>query len=202
VSTEIQEEGVVPNSAWTSVETHYNYFRDYDPQTGRYIESDPTELHSVPNTYAYVSNSPIGNTDPWGLAPGDDYPSADAAASDAIRDINPTSIEQHLEYAGRVYKKWFGFGAYTYSLPRQGKKASSDPGSCPVTGSNRGVYHTHGGNDPGYDNENFSPADKAFSDDDKQPIYLGTPNGLIKKYIPVPVSPLNGLVTTIGSGAL
>ena len=24
---------------------HYNYFRDYDPQTGRYVESDPIGLH-------------------------------------------------------------------------------------------------------------------------------------------------------------
>jgi RHS repeat-associated protein len=24
---------------------HYNYFRDYDPQTGRYIESDPIGLN-------------------------------------------------------------------------------------------------------------------------------------------------------------
>ena len=67
--------------------THYNRYRDYDPQTGRYQTSDPIGLEGGVNTYAYAEGLPNLLTDVSGLdtdntsannpLPGVEKPTAD-----------------------------------------------------------------------------------------------------------------------------
>ena len=46
---------------------HYNYFRDYDPSTGRYVQSDPIGQKGGTGTYPYVGAAPFNSVDPLGL---------------------------------------------------------------------------------------------------------------------------------------
>lgn len=136
-------------------------------------------------------NDPINLIDVDGVAPGDKFPSAQEAAIDAIRYINPTSVKEGKEYGGWVHRN--KDGTYSYDPPTKGTKDSihNFPAMSP---DDRAWYHTHGSADPGYDNENFSQADKNISDYYNVPGYLGTPGGWIKKY-----KPSGKTVSTIGT---
>lgn len=49
------------------VNSFYNYHRDYDPNVGRYRQSDPIGLRGGLNTYGYVQANPLKLIDPSGL---------------------------------------------------------------------------------------------------------------------------------------
>ncbi|MEI2430071.1 RHS repeat-associated core domain-containing protein [Lysobacter yananisis] len=81
----------------------YNYFRDYDPATGRYIQSDPTGLDGGISTYGYSSSTPTNAIDPDGLrvrvrstgnggytARFDPVSTQAVATINQIRTLNPT----------------------------------------------------------------------------------------------------------------
>ncbi|MCX2784647.1 RHS repeat-associated core domain-containing protein, partial [Microbulbifer thermotolerans] len=66
---------------------YYNYFRDYDPGTGRYLEPDPIGLNGGINNYLYVLGNPINYFDDIGLAPSGKI--TDLGGGNRVRIDNP-----------------------------------------------------------------------------------------------------------------
>ena len=59
----IPHESFVPR---TEAREPKNYFRDFDPTVGRYVQSDPIGLRGGINTFGYVNGRPSTHYDPDG----------------------------------------------------------------------------------------------------------------------------------------
>ncbi len=81
---------------------HYNRYRYYDPDTGRYATADPIGFLGGPNLYAYASNDPINSTDPWGLWPyykrwgGPDHTAGKKGSWDSFSDAFRDDIRKQI----------------------------------------------------------------------------------------------------------
>ncbi|MGD6752307.1 DUF6531 domain-containing protein [Streptomyces sp. BH105] len=108
---------------------HYNYFRHYDPETGRYASPDPLGLDPAPNPVAYVDN-PHQGTDVLGLAP--------AACTDKggwwgpMRPARPGNEIHHMPaktaYVGRVKPNLTAYSGPAIRMSKADHKALTSTG--------------------------------------------------------------------------
>ncbi len=119
---------------------HYNYFRDYDPGTGRYIESDPTGLLGGINTYSYVGNNPLYWIDPFGLQSVTPTVPGIPGFPIAVPPVAIPGTPENQGWVDMVTDAINGFpsfeiqciGARCFPVPVQNKDGSeSKPDNCP-----------------------------------------------------------------------
>lgn len=166
---------------------HYNYFRTYDPATGRYIESDPIGLAGGLNPYLYAAANPLRYIDPLGLSWDDPYPTLEAARmAAACDDLYQMSQAMGIEFSTVIYEK---DGSYSYTFPNIGISDSVNPvptiwPTGPVTPLE--IMHSHGIYDPTYGrgNDQFSPQDKKAAKDFALPAVLVDTKGGVQQYDP------------------
>ncbi len=104
-------------------------------------------------------------------------PDQHSAAQRVLNSINPKSVRENREYGGWVYET--PDGNYTSTTPVAGTIDSVElPFTLiPAGGRPLASYHTHGGDDPRYVNEQFSPTDISSDLSIGLDGYLGTPAG-------------------------
>jgi RHS repeat-associated protein len=97
----------------SSAKIQYNWARDIDPSTGRWMSQDPISFAAGDtNLYRYVNNNPINHTDPSGLYPKGNLANFDIAQvviAQSIQLNNPTSLvrisvspSEILAWAGKL----------------------------------------------------------------------------------------------------
>ena len=80
---------------------HYNFNRDYNPVTGRYVQSDPIGLDGGMNGYGYVANNPFVFIDVKGLKLSWDYAFDQAMLNLISNSFKANILFNRLNWDGR-----------------------------------------------------------------------------------------------------
>ncbi|HJU40536.1 MAG TPA: RHS repeat-associated core domain-containing protein [Tahibacter sp.] len=163
----------------------YNYRRDYQAVTGRYLQIDPIGIRGDLSMYAYAMANPLRYRDNLGLAPGDKFETVEDALQD-LRSYAPTIEPKFVEHGGWIYKvgKCFMYNQTTSNMPDRiyRKDMQAIRPSQPVA-----KWHTHsfrGSSSPGLPENELSDTDRDSAETDGVPTYLIAPDLSIPGYHP------------------
>lgn len=157
---------------------------------------DPTELvissyvgESMP-TYAYALNNPLRYVDLDGLKPGDRFSGKWAQNRSAVDALDWTNRNKNTKWEHRgmvcfdpTTREYFATDPVTDKDPVSCTPSNSP---CPKGTVPVGDYHTHPGDPPGLNDEEFGTKDRINNTLDRINGYLRTPSGSFKKYYPNP----------------
>ncbi len=91
----------------SETEFHYNYYRYYDPNIGRYLREDPAgSMRGLNHLFTYAKNNSLLLTDPLGLACKLIYD----------RTSTKTSIEEEIVYGNWIYDFYIRFNVKCWCL--------------------------------------------------------------------------------------
>ena len=202
---ELQDESLGGVSLdWYDFQTRF-----YDPQIGRFNSLDIlADTFRFQTPYAYAINNPIRFIDVKGMGPGDLFLTTREAAIDWGKTYNGVSIIKQKELGSSIYKVRDGIGtSYSYNVPSIGKAHSNAPNPIiPINSTATGDIHSHGNDDVGYNDNQFSGIPKSGSnitstngdigDNNRtgKTGYLTTPNGSLQEY-----EPKTGTITTVST---
>ncbi|HZR69221.1 MAG TPA: RHS repeat-associated core domain-containing protein, partial [Burkholderiales bacterium] len=112
----------------------YNYFRYYDPTTGRYRQSDPIGLRAGMSTYAYVRGRPTSSVDPLGL-----WNIVIGGGATGVVGVSGTPASAQYDYQSGAYVSDSGqIGAFSTVGAGVGGNVITNDGS--ETGGNYGGF--------------------------------------------------------------
>jgi RHS repeat-associated protein len=88
---------------------YHNGFRDYVPEWGRYLETDPIGLAGGLNTYGYVNANPLAAADPLGLCELIDQ--LEEQAKGVLEWLGENLQEKLLEPASEAFNAFAQYGS-------------------------------------------------------------------------------------------